>query len=226
MSQGDIHPLTRLILTNATYFKDDWLEQFDPELTKPDTFHRRDRSRVRVPMMVLMEELDYFEDRSLQAVRLPYVHDGLAMTVVLPKRIDDFETSLTPVSLDQLFRSIRPSESVILQLPKVEFRDHLRLVPVLRSLGMDRLFGDSGDLSGITAEPGAHVDEVEHLTYVKIDEEGTEAAAVTAVVTIGAAPAPIRRKPKTMKVDRPFWFFLRDDQSGALLFAGRVEDPS
>lgn len=226
LSDNEIHALTRLILTNATYFKDDWLEKFHLELTKPQIFHRRDRSRVKVPMMPQMEEFGYFEDRTLQAVRLPYVHDDLSMTVVLPKRIDRFEATLTPESLDRLFRSVRGLETVILLLPKVELRDDLRLVPALRSLGLEHLFGTTADLTGVTAEPGVYIDEVKHLTFVKIDEKGTEAAAVSAAVMLGAAPAPVRRKPKTMKVDRPFWFFIRDDRSGLMLFAGRVEDPS
>ena len=226
LSPGEIHPLTRLILANATYFKDDWADKFDPEATRDQRFHRLKGSRVRVPMMHQTTDLDFFEDRTLQAVRLPYAHEGLSMIVVLPKRIRKFEASLSPESLEQLFEAITQQSLVHLALPRCRFRDNLQLVPTLTAMGLGSLFDEAADLSGISTEPGIYVNQVKQLTFVQVDEEGTEAAAVTTAEMITATPVARRQKPKKMIVDRPYWFFIRHDPSKCLLFAGREEDPS
>ena len=225
LSPGEIGPLTRLILNNATYFKDKWRQPFQLDATLKKPFHRLDGSTVDVSMMHQMSGFNYFEDRRVQAVSLPYLYSGLSMIVILPKQIRDFEASLTPQSLESLFKSLEPSR-VVLGLPRCRFEDGRSLVSALEVVGLLSLFDGSADLSGISREPGIGIDEVKQVTFVQIDEKGTEAAAVTTAIMTGAAPARPEPKPKVMIVDRPYWFFIRDDRSGTMLFAGRVEDPS
>jgi len=226
LSPDQIGSLTRLILSNATYFKDDWAEKFDPEATRIERFHRLEGRKVEVSMMHQTRSFDYFEDKSLQAIRLPYAHEGLSMVVVLPRRIRKFEASLSPQSLDQIFASLRWELPVHLALPKCQMRDQLVLDPPLKAMGLETLFDESADLSGISPEPGVQVDQVQQATFVQVDEQGTEAAAVTIATVTSAALHEVAPEPKQMIVDRPYWFFIRHDPSGCLLFAGRVEDPS
>jgi serpin B len=226
LSPPEIGPLTRLILANATYFKDDWAEKFLPEATRDKPFHRQNGGKVQVPMMCQEEVFQYFEDRKLQAVRLPYAHEGLSMVVVLPKRIRKFEASLTPQCLERLFRALDRTSWVYLELPRCQMRDDLELVSPLEALGLGSLFGEEADFGGISREPGTHVDEVKQVNFVEIDEEGTEAAAVTIAMVAPVASLTTGPGPKVMIVDRPYWFFIRNEQSGIMLFAGRVEDPS
>ncbi len=226
LSPAEIDTLTRLILANATYFKDKWVHQFEADLTRPEPFRRLDGSDVEVQMMHQTTDLPYLEDRKLQAVKLPYLHSGLSMTVVLPRKVRNFEARLTPKRLDELLGATFGVHTVDLAFPRCRYSGELRLVPTLRELGLGCLFGDSADLSGISSERGAHVDEVKQVTFVKVDEEGTEAAAVTVATFIGAMPDFEQLMLKVMIVDRPYWFFIRDERSGIVLFAGRVEDPS
>lgn len=227
LSPNEIAPLTRLILSNATYFKDKWLMPFNLADTRKEPFHRLDGSEVEVPMMHQTHYLLYFEDDSLQVVSLLYSHSEISMTIVLPERIEEFEESLTPQSLDELLGSQHQPERVHLALPRYRFEDSLRLIPPLEAVGLGSLFDESADLSGISPEPGIYVDKVKQITFVQVDETGTEAAAVTTAAMITQTMHRRRPpKPKEMIVDRPYWFFIRHEPTACLLFAGRVEDAS
>ena len=160
-------------------------------------------------------------------MRLPYAHARLSMIVILPKQIRKFEASLTPKGLARLFDSLDRLSLVDLALPRCRLEGDFGLVPSLKAMGLGSLFNESADLTGISPEPELFVGQVKQVTFVEVDEQGTEAAAVT--ITHAPAIAPLEsRKPKVehMIVDHPYWFFIRDDRSGCLLFAGRVEDPS
>lgn len=227
LSPTEISALTRFILSNATYFKDEWAEPFQIRETRDKPFHRPNGGQVRVPMMHREDELTYTQTRKFQAVELPYSREGLSMVVVLPKKIRKFEANFTPESYEGLIDSLQYSTLVHLDLPRFELRDDRELTDPLLAIGLTELFGLTADLSGISKEPDLFVDEVKHVTYVKADEQGTEAAAVTTIAVAATSAMHARKpRPKIMIVDRPFWFFIRDRKSGCLLFSGRVEDPS
>jgi len=152
LSPDEIDALTRLILANATYFKDKWVHQFETDDTQLKPFHRLEGGDVEVQMMHQVTHFLYFESQDLQAVKLPYLHSGLSMTIVLPRKMRKFEAGLTHESLDQLLTGPSEIELVFLGLPRYKYTSELQLVPTLSGLGLGSLFGKSADLSGISSE--------------------------------------------------------------------------
>jgi serpin B len=164
-------------------------------------------------MMHLQRHFGYAEGDGWQAVELPYVFGELAMTVVVGD-----------ADLADAIGELTDNE-VILSFPKFDIETSTSLADVLGALGMATAFTDGADFTGMTTDEPLHISDVVHQANITVDEEGTEAAAATAVVmTAGAAPAP--GEPVTMVVDRPFTFALRDVPTGAIVFLGRVGDPS
>ncbi len=226
---GSIDPLTTLVLTNAIYFAGTWQYQFDPELTRGKPFYLLDGSRVIVPMMEHEElRLRYAEGRidglSYQAVELPYKGEELAMVILLP-RLEDFqrfEQALTAERLRGILEKLLPRE-VHLIMPKFSFTSpRFSLKEQLSALGMLLAFSSEADFSGMDGRRAIWISEVYHKAFVKVDEEGTEAAAATAVVVVRAVPFA----PFEFRADHPFIFLIRDRGTGAILFLGRVLNPA
>lgn len=229
LEPGDVHRLTRLVLTNAIYFNAAWHYPFDERLTSPAPFHLLDGSQVLVPMMHRTELFAYAEGVDYQAVELPYRgRDGLpssfSMVIVLPKpgQFPAFEGALTLEKLCSILGELAP-KTVALALPKFRFRTKFRLREALSALGMPLAFSPQADFSGMDGARDLFIDNVIHEAFVAVDEAGTEAAAATAVVMrLTAAPFG----PVEMKVDRPFLFLIRERETGAILFLGRVMNPA
>jgi len=220
---GIITTDTRLTLVNAIYLKAPWLTPFSPEATKPGAFSRPDGSTVDVPMMSLSESLPYAEGTGWRAVELPYVGGSLALTIIVPDSMAAFQSSLTPDLLAGLTGALQP-RSVQLALPKFGIESKTDLATTLAAMGMPLAFDpDRADFSGITTEERLVISAVIHQANIDVDEKGTEAAAATAVV-MRATGAPA--EPVALRVDRPFLFALRDVPTGAILFLGRIADPS
>ena len=226
---GIISPLTRMVLTNAVYFNASWSAPFDEAETRDRPFHLLDGSSVAVPTMRTEQELLYGAGDGYQAVDLPYVGHELSMTVIVPDRgrFGAFEDSLDAVLVDRIVAGLG-YRSVTLDLPRFEFESRFRLGGPLASMGMPDAFDSAAsDFSGmdgrscLAGDPGClYIREVIHKAFVSVDEAGTEAAAATGVVmqTESAGPTPVR-----VQVDRPFLFLIRDRETGAILFVGRVE---
>ncbi len=212
---------TRLVLTNAIYFKAFWLTQFDEDDTYDGTF-RAPSGDVTVPMMNMEIEVEYSDDDEVSVVRLPYEDDEVSMLLVLPHDEDglaDVEAMLSPEQIDAWADSTHPTE-IWMAMPSWEMRYKLSLVPALTDLGMGEAFDSfAADFSGIT-DTGMFIADVIHEAYVKVDEEGTEAAAATAVVMEDGAVGDM------FVADHPFLYIIRDDLTGSVLFMGRVADPS
>ncbi|OGN86833.1 MAG: hypothetical protein A2X23_02280 [Chloroflexi bacterium GWC2_73_18] len=223
LAPGVLSVDTRLTLVNAIYLKAPWLTPFGAEATTPGPFTRADGSRVDVPMMSLGASLSYAEGTGWRAVELPYVGGSLALTVIVPDDLAAFEAKLTPELLAAVTGALGP-RSVQLALPRFGIDTAADLAEALAALGMPSAFDPArADFSGITAEARLFISNVIHQANIDVDEKGTEAAAATAVVMVGTgAPA----EPVTLRVDRPFLFALRDLPTGAVLFLGRVADPS
>ncbi len=222
---GSIDALTRLVLSNAIYFNATWLNPFDEKATQDGAFHLPDGSTVTVPMMQQDELLGYAEGNGYQLVELPYVGDEVSMVILLPAegQFEAFAQGLDGQELASMVQAIRPMQ-VSLTLPRFKFETKLELRDALMGLGMEQAFDpEQADFSGMTGQRDLFIDDVYHKAYVAVDENGTEAAAATAVVMrLTSAPAETRE----VRVDRPFLFLIRDIQSGAVLFLGHVVNPA
>lgn len=224
--EGVITADTRLVLTNAIYLKAPWRHRFDKDATAPGPFTRLDGSTVQASMMHLGESLRYAEGKDYQAIELPYVDGSLAMLVIVPDpgRFETVQSSLDPASLEAIVGDLQAAR-VQLTFPKFEFRTQASLKDPLIELGMPIAFeGGRADFSAMSSEGrDLYIQDVIHEAFIAVDEDGTEAAAATAVI-VGETAAPI--KTVTLKVDRPFIFAIRDNDTGAILFLGRVLDPT
>jgi serpin B len=221
LAAGTIDTLTRIVLVNAIYLKAAWQFPFEVEGTAPASFRLLDGTAVDVPTMHLGESLPYAAGDGWRAVELPYVGDDLALTIVVPDDLAAFESTLNGRSFASVVSGLA-SRNVDLSLPKFGAESRLELTSALAALGMPTAFTDAADFSGITAEESLAISAVIHQANIDVDEKGTEAAAATAVV-IRATSAPA--DPITLSVDRPFLFALRDLQTGAVLFLGRIVNP-
>ncbi|HEY6056956.1 MAG TPA: serpin family protein [Candidatus Limnocylindrales bacterium] len=223
LAQGTLDAMTRLVLVNAIYLKAAWQTPFFPDATKPAPFRLADRSTVDVPTMHLSEGLPYAEGSGWRAVELPYVGGSLAMDVIVPDDMAGFERSLTGDSLAAVFDALAWSQ-VNLSMPKFSIETQAELSSILARLGMRDAFDSTkADFSGITHQEQLYISAVIHQANIDVDEKGTEAAAATAVV-MRATGAPAQ--PVELTIDHPFLFALRDLPTGAVLFLGRVADPS
>ena len=220
-----LDPLTRLVLVNAIYLKAPWLEAFAESDTKTAPFTRPDGSQVSVPTMSLsLSEGRYASGSGWQAVELPYLIGPLAMTIVVPDDLVAFEHGLDAALFAQITAGLGAAE-VDLTLPRFKVETKSDLSSALAGMGMPLAF-DPGraDFSGITAQEQLYIEKVVHQANIAVDEKGTEATAATAVVMALASAAP--SQAVTLHVDRPFIFAVRDTNTGAILFLGRVVDPS
>jgi serpin B len=223
LAPGVLTPLSRLTLVNAIYLKAPWLNPFRAEATSPGSFTRLDGSAVTVPLMAVGEVMSYAAGNGWRAVEIPYIGGSLAMTVIVPEDLAAFEQGLTADGLAAITDALAETQ-VSLTFPRFSIETKADLADILAALGMPSAFDDSrADFSGITTAEILVIAAVIHQANIDVDEKGTEAAAATAVV-MRASGMPA--EPVTLRVDRPFIFALRDVPTGAILFMGRVADPS
>ncbi len=222
--QGGIGPLTRLVLSNAIYFNAAWANPFQERLTEDGAFTLLDGSEVQVPMMHQEESFRYARGSDYQAVELPYDGHEMSMVILLPDegKLDVFEGSLDADRVQAIIEAL-DRRQVVLTMPKFEFDARFSLAKALTALGMPQAFSDAADFSGMTGTRELFISEVVHKAFVSVDEEGTEAAAATAVLMPTSA---MPQEPVEVTVDHPFLVLIRDIQTGTILFVGRVVDPS
>jgi serpin B len=207
--QGLINSLTRLVLTNAIYFNAAWAYPFEEDITRDGDFYLLDGSQVKVPMMSQQEHLGYAEGDGYVAVELPYDGDELSMVILLPDsgQFEAFENSLSAEQVAAIIESLSYRE-VSLTMPRFKFDSSFSLSQALSALGMPVAFTTGADFSGMTGNLDLYI-------------AGTEAAAATAVVMeLTAMPDVVE-----VNVDRPFIFFIRDIETGTILFVGRTLNP-
>lgn len=216
-----------LVLTNAIYFKGDWAEQFDKTATANAAFHLTTDTDAQVPLMRKTASVKFMEkEGSLQAIELPYKNNALSMVVILPAKVDglaEIEKSLTAGNLKAWLAAMALQE-VAISLPKFKMTwGTQNIAATLQDMGIKDAFTPGANFSGMTSRPeGLFISAVFHKAFVDVNEEGTEAAAATAVVMMPGGPP---HKPKVFTADRPFVFLIKDNASGAVLFMGRVSDP-
>ena len=223
--QGVLDSMTRLVLTNAIYFKGNWARQFEKNQTRDAPFTLADGQKIDTPTMNQTAQFGYMEADTFQGLELPYVGKELSMVILLPKEpngLESLEKSLTAESLAQWLSRLFTRE-VVVCVPKFKATTQFSLGSVLRSMGMADAFSGNADFSGMDGKKDLCISAVIHKAYVDVNEEGTEAAAATGVVmrltSIGPSEKPIFR------ADHPFLFLIRDKKSGGILFIGRVMNP-
>jgi serpin B len=221
---GDISERTVMTVVNAIYLKADWASAFDPKKTIPGTFQRADSSTVSVQMMTLPKtELRVGYVGEDQVVELPYRGGDISFIACVPQTptgLPDLEASLEHMDLTDVVAALSKDERTV-RMPRFSMRSHLDLIPTLQTLGVVDLFDQSlADLTKIDTTRGLFVHPFVHEATVQVDEAGTVAAAATAAAVAEKSAAPI------IQLDRPFLFFIRDNLTGAILFAGRVADPT
>lgn len=222
---GVLDALTRLVLTNAIYFKGDWASKFKPQATKPLPFKLLQGKPVKTPLMHQVAELGYAENADAQVLSLPYKGEALSMIVVLPRQVDGLpaiEAKLDAAALQEWTRNL-DQRKVSVFLPKFKIESMFSLSGELEALGMKDAFEpDRADLSGMDGTRELFIKEVIHKSFVEVNEEGTEAAAATGVV-VGVRSVP--QQPPEFRADHPFLFFIRHDATGSILFIGRLARP-
>jgi len=249
-----IDTLTRLVLVNAIYLKANWAREFSKDATKPAPFTRLDGSRVTVPTMSLFggQDVPYASATDWKATELRYLGaDGstpLAMTLILPDDVATFEATLTSAKLGGIISNLDKQRQVLarvtssggdgdcgsyaysldLLMPRFGIETGANLVEALKALGMPLAFDvRTADFGGITTSEKLYIAAVIHKANIDVDEKGTEAAAATVVAMgTGGCTGPGPARTLTLRLNRPFLFVLRDVQTGAVLFMGRVVDPS
>lgn len=226
--QGAIDLDTRLVLTNAIYFKAAWMDEFFAGATKKADFWTTPTSKVQAMMMHRKADYSFVDGETAQLLELPYEQNDLSMLVILPRKKDglkDLELKLTAANLDAWLKSKKLYE-VDVKLPKFKFTSQFSLKQTLADMGMPIAFTRAADFSGMTSQEKLMISDVIHKAFVDVHEKGTEAAAATAVI-MKTLSAPIRPivPSANFHADHPFVFVIRDNRSGGILFAGRVANP-
>ncbi len=219
-----VSSLTKLILTNAVYFKGQWEETFVKSQTQREMW-QNDERRYNIQVMNRTGQYNLFEGDKFKVLELPYQGDDLSMLVFLPNisfSLKDID--LTPNLFNVVVNNLTEEERVVVKFPKFKLEKNLRLGDLLRQMGVNLSFGDEADFSGIGEEP-LKISEVVHASFVDVNEEGTEAAAATAVVMKRCAVSMIRPPEKQFFATRPFVFFIRNVKTNTVLFAGRLVNP-
>ncbi|MBW2988631.1 serpin family protein, partial [Candidatus Woesearchaeota archaeon] len=224
--QGYLDVMTRLVITNAIYFKGNWQWEFNRKETRKMDFKVSPEKTVKVDMMHMKPEkveFNYADLEDLQILELPYKGEKLSMLILLPKgEFKALEATLTIEKLNEYKSKLQKTKLDGIYIPKFEFNTKYTLNDALQALGMEKAFTPGADFSGMTGKRDLFISAVLHQAFVKVDEKGTEAAAATAVIMKVTAV----RIQKIFRADHPFIFIIQDKTNGNILFMGRVVNPN
>jgi serpin B len=224
---GSIDRATRLVLVNAIYFKGAWLKAFWEEATLSEPFHVSASKNVDCKLMQNTDSVRYLQAQDFQAVELPYKGKDLAMVILLPQKVEgctNLEKRLSPMFIWRSISLLKEQEVEIF-LPRFKIESELDLHATLSKRGIRDAFDpQKADFSGIDGDTDLFISAVFHKAWVEVNEEGTEAAAVTGVPLSSSSAEP--QRPPIFRADHPFIFFIRDTRSGNILFLGRLAQPS
>lgn len=226
---GVLDSMTKLVLTNAIYFKGDWQTQFDKAKTKDEDFHVSPGQTVKTPLMHREGEFNYFNGETFQVLEIPYKSTELSMIIFLPNDMSGLpvlEQALTASNTQKWLRQLGPASKVVVTMPSFKLTQQFELESTLSAMGMPLAFQKGADFSGMTGNREFFISAAIHKAYVDVNEEGTEAAAATAVVIRPAAARLHPQPTPVFRADHPFVFLIRDHRSGSILFMGRVINPA
>lgn len=217
--EGALGSSTRMVLTNAIYFKGLWQKEFNKEETKEEDFKTEEKI-IKVPMMKILEgEFFYGENENFQILELPYKGETLSMVIILPKNGSleiGYDTFL------QLKKAM-VVQKVDVFIPKFKFENKYFLNGIFQNMGIKEIFKETADLSGITGKKNLKVDEIIHQSFIQVDEEGTEAAGATAIIV--RVTSVTGRKIPVFRADHPFLFLIQHKKTGTIIFLGKVSKP-
>jgi serpin B len=221
-----IDPATMMILINAIYFNCVWDVEFDPDDTHQANFHNEDGSLFgKVDMMQLENTFNVSNNQSFSAVELPYKNGKFSMFLFLPSEessVDLLVQELDGAEWKAWMKSFKEKKDFSVYMPRFEFEFERSLADDLKAMGLNIAFTEDADFSGISAID-LYIADVIHKTYIKVNEEGTEAAAVTAIVMEATSINPILNE---IRFDRPFLFAITEKSSKSILFMGKVAEPA
>lgn len=224
---GTIKRLTRLVLTNAIYFKAEWEHTYSPHNTKEQDFWITPEEKIKVQMMSQKERFGYFENETLQILEMPYIRQDFSMVVFLPKKKDglpDLESKLNNDNIAK-WSSGLVRQQVNVQFPKFTTTQNIDLKTILKALGMVDAFTHNADFSGIEPKKELYITDALHKAFIDVDELGTEAAAATAV-SMGVTSIPPPRVVPEFTADHPFFYLIKDHKTKSILFMGRLTRPT
>jgi len=237
---GMLNSMTRLVLTNAIYFKGTWEWEFDESDTREQDFKIISTNIVKTPMMYMDPDkarFNYADLKNLQILELPYKGEEISMLILLPKQGEDYDSEtgktitsdytledieLSSEKLNEYKSQMQETKLDSISIPKFEFDTKYSMTDTLSAMGMPTAFSGNADFSGMTGKKDLFIGFVIHQAYVKVDEKGTEAAAAT-VVGFGETSARLRN---VFRADHPFIFVIQQKETGNILFLGRVVDPT
>ncbi|MBS3806247.1 MAG: serpin family protein [Bacteroidales bacterium] len=223
IDQGVLDRMTRLVLVNAIYFNGKWEYPFSKEKTRENVFYPTPDQKVKVSFMNQSVRLPYHEGEFYKAVEIPYSKGSLSMLILLPNRHEDMpklESKMERSFYESLTDSIH-KEEVGLSIPRFKLEAKYQLNDPLRQMGMKSAFNGNADFSGMTGDKDLYISDIVHQSYVEVHEKGTEAAAATGVVMRKTAIV----KSHSFIADHPFLFMIRDQQTHAILFMGKLRYP-
>jgi serpin B len=215
-----------MYLMNAVYFKGVWKTKFDKNLTTLSSFKNENGQNVDVNMMVLLDTFAYYSDKLAQYVDMPYGNGNYSMTLVVPSNgvtPQQIINQLTGEKWDNIIGSLADAK-VQIRLPRFKIENDFTLNDPLKNMGMKAAFTDLADFRGVTPNVKIEVSEVKHKTYITVDEEGTEAAAVTSIGMVANSLPVIDYY--IVNADKPFLFVIREKSTGIIVFAGKIGSPA
>lgn len=227
ISDKDINAFTRLILTNAIYFKGEWQNSFRKEDTKKEVFKTPMGEGVNVDMMYRRGDVNYYEDEEKQAIKLPYKDGSMVMTLILPAENSSIEKLSNKLNDSVLANLNYLEKQVEIYVPKFKFTAKYQLGDVLSSMGMPDAFDNKADFTGMAGGSSLIIDKVIHKAFVEVNEKGTEAAAATAIMMRMTSCLGCREPKKLVfKADHPFLAIITESKTGNILFMGAVMNPN
>ncbi len=220
---------TLMVLANAVYFKSSWLEEFEPEKSQPRAFWPTPAKSVNVVTMSRTgDKVNYAKLSDAEMVELPYKDNRFSMIVLLPDKssnIQTLEKAMNANQFDEWLAAMSPRRVKIF-LPKFKQENDYELAPVLAALGMPSAFkAGEANFSGITGENNIYISNILHKTFIEVGEEGTEAAAATAVIMMKMSLPPQDNDAVVFRAERPFIYLIKDNRSGAIIFIGKYTKP-
>ncbi|OJJ20309.1 hypothetical protein BKI52_17750 [marine bacterium AO1-C] len=226
--KGLVDKKTRLVLTNAIYFKGDWEYEFLKRNTKKMAFIAGKQRFPAIKFMYMQRKFRYTENKQLQAIEIPYKGRKMSLLILLPKDkngLARLEQKLNAKEYQDLIERMYRTK-VQLTLPRFKMTINTRLSSTLKQLGMKQAFSNQANFSKMAKNAQLKISEIVHKAFVEVNEQGTEAAAATAVIIAPSGSAPGRTyPPKIFKADHPFMFIIKDNKTNSILFIGKLENP-
>ena len=224
-----LNPDDRMVLLNAVYFNGIWTTEFEKEGTKLHNFTKNNGESIEVPMMNKEDKLEYISNSLFKAVKLPYGKGQYNMIVMLPAEDKNSQNIIDALSADNLTKwenEFKTEDHVVVTMPRFKFSFETSLNEVLNEMGMQKAFSGQADFSKITDQEDLFISSVRHKSFIDVNENGTEAAAVTSITftTTSAGPGDTVQKIY-FTVDKPFVFAITEKDTGAILFMGEVQNP-